>query len=534
MKDRWKSRMVCAIGWVLAVSVLPGALAAQDPAARPAQAQPYVVGQALPPLDPGKTLITMTLEEAIARALESNLDVQSARLDPVIQTYALRVARAAFSPTLSMTVGYNNATNQSTSQLDGGARTSSERTTFNTSLSKAMPWYGGRLSANFNNSRVETNNAFSTRNPSYNSTVSFNYTQPLLAGFRTDNQRAALEAEQVQTRITDLRLLTQIENVSHQVRQAYWFLRATIEAIEIQRRNLAQAQQQLAENTIRVQLGRMTDLQLVQTEAQVASAEQSLLNAEIQWRNQEFAFKRLLLAGADDALLEQTINPTDQPVIVDQPVDIQAAIEVALRDRADLRQQRQQREISTLNLEVSRTNTLPDLTLTAGYSLQGVGGDLFSRSELGGDPVLIAPGGYGDGLRSIADFETPTWNLTLSASYPIGTNVSKANLERARLQLRQAELALRGQELAVLTQVTTAGLAVRNTFLQYEAARRNREAAERNAETELLRFGVGVAINFEVVSAQNALTSARLSELQAIINHVNAIGEFERVQRVGS
>jgi hypothetical protein len=36
-----------------------------------------------------------------------------------------------------------------------------------------------------------------------------------------------------------------------------------------------------------------------------------------------------------------------------------------------------------------------------------------------------------------------------------------------------------------------------------------------------------------VTTAQDALTSARLSELRAIINHINAIAEFERVQRVG-
>jgi len=37
---------------------------------------------------------------------------------------------------------------------------------------------------------------------------------------------------------------------------------------------------------------------------------------------------------------------------------------------------------------------LPDLNLTAGYSLQGVGGNLYARSGLGGEPELVAPGGY--------------------------------------------------------------------------------------------------------------------------------------------
>jgi outer membrane protein TolC len=522
------SSALALVGCTLAMSV---SLAAQEPART--QVQPYTVGQAVPPLDPGKTLTAMTLEQAMARALEQNLDIQSARLDPRIQEYSLLGARAAFSPTLNLTYGYNNATNQSTSQLDGGARTTTQRQTFNTSVAKTMSWSGGRLSANFNNSRTATNNVFATRNPSYSSTVSLNYTQPLLAGFKIDNQRAALETQQILSQITDLRVRSQVEDIMHQVRRAYWDLRYAIEQIEIQRRSLAQAELLLEENRIKVRLGRLTELQLLQAEAQVATAQQSLLNAEIQWRNQEFAFKRLLIGGTADPLLAQTVNPTDQPVLVDREVDIQAATQIALRDRMDIRQQRQQIEVTQVNLGVSRSNALPDLNLTAAYSLQGVGGNLFDRTSLGGEPVLVRSGGYLDGLEAIRDFETPTWSITLNASYPIGMNPSRADLEQARLQLRQAELDLSNQEVAILTQVTTAGLAVRNTFLQYEAARRSREAAERNTQAELLRFNVGVATNFEAVSAQNALTSARLSELRAIIDHVNAVAEFERVQRVG-
>jgi outer membrane protein TolC len=517
-----------AAGLSLAISAN---LTAQEPT-RP-QIQPYTVGQAKPPVDAGKELVPMTLEQAITRALESNLTIQSARLDPRIQEYSLQAARAAFTPTFNFTYGYNNSTNQSTSQLDGGARTSTERQTFNSSLSKTLSETGGRITANFNNSRTETNNAFTTRNPSYNSTLSFNLNQPLLAGLKTDNARASLETQNILADIVDLQVQAQIANVTHQVRRAYWGLRAAIEQIAIQKLSLAQAEQLLEENRIKVRLGRITELQLVQAEVQVASAQQSLLNAEITWRNQEFAFKRLLIGGADDILLRQVVDPTDQPTLVSTEVDIGAATQIALRERMDIRQQRQQYDITTVNLDVSKSNALPDLNLSAGYSLQGIGGPLFDRSELGGTPVLVSPGGYMDGLYAIRDFNTPTWNVSLTASYPIGTNSNRVNLERARLQMRQAELDLRNQEVLVMTQVTTAGLAVRNTFLQYEAARRNREAAERSAEAELLRFSVGVATNFEAVGAQNTLTSARLSELRSIIDHVNAVAEFERVTRIG-
>ncbi|MGD8361115.1 MAG: TolC family protein [Gemmatimonadota bacterium] len=493
----------------------------------------YEVGRALPPTVEGRPLVPMTLEEAIARALELNLDIQTARLSPQIQEYSLSAAESVFDPTLGATLGYNNSTNLPTSQLDGGAQVTNQRSTYNASISKLFPWYGGRLSANFNNGRTETDNTFTTRNPSYSSTLSFNYTQPLLSGFKTDNQRTALKTQEIQGEITDLQLVNRVESIKYQVYAAYWGLRATIEQIEIQRQSLALAQELLAQNRIRVSLGTMSELQVVQAEAQVASAEQALLNAEVQWRNQELGFKSLLVGGADDPLFQQTVNPVDLPTIEGGDVDIQAAIDTALEQRTDLRQQRRQRQISVLDLSVVENNVLPSLNLTAGYSLQGVGGDLYSRSELGGDPILIEEGGYKDGLKSLWNRDAPTWNFSLNFSYPIGNFGAKANRERARLQLQQTDLALRNQELSVVTQVTNAGLAVNDGFLQVQAAQRSREVAERNAQIELTRFRVGAATNYEVTQAQNDLTLSRLSELRALLNYVNAIAEFDLVQRVG-
>ena len=324
------------IAWAACLAlVIPMSLSAQQ---QLRQVERYEIGEALPPLDPGKTLVSMTLDEAIARALELNLDIQTYRLNPQMQEYSLRAAQAAFSPTFSGTYGYNDATNQSTSQLDGGIQTSTLRQTYNASLSQTTPWYGGRLSANFNNNRTETNNSFSTLNPSYRSSFSLNYTQPLLSGLKTDNQRTALKTQEIQGGISDLQLTSRVENISNQVRVAYLSLRALIEQIEIRRRSLAQAQLLLDNNRIRVQLGSMAEIQVVQAEAQVASAEQALLNAEVQWRNQELDFKSLLVSGWDDPLLQQTLNPTDLPAVEQQEVDIETAIEVALRERTDIRQ----------------------------------------------------------------------------------------------------------------------------------------------------------------------------------------------------
>ena len=528
---KWR---LTAGGCLLAsMMVVPGAISAQNAATPP---EPYVVGEAAPPVEDGTTVVSMTLDEAIARALEANLGLQSARLNPILQAWSYRAAQSAFRPTLGANFGYNSATQQSTSQLDGGATTNTKRATFNTNLGQTLPWYGGRVTMNFNNSRSETNNAFTTRNPSFSSNFSLNFSQPLLAGRSADNQRASLETSQIQNEIANLQLDAEGLNLVNQVRQRYWALRAALEQIEIQSRNLQQAENLLAENEARARLGQATQYQIIQSQAQVATARQSYINAQITWRNQDLAFKQLLLGGADDTLLDQVVNPVDRPTlaVAAANVDIDAAVERALRERSDLRVTREQLRISELNLEVSESNALPTLDLSASYAVSGVGGDLYQRDQLGGAPVLISSGGYFDGLGSIADLDNPTWNISLQASYPIGINPQKVNLERAELQLRQSQIALRQQELNVVTQLTSAGLSVNNTLLQYQAAQQSRAASEQNLAAELERYRLGVATIYELAQAQNQTTSARLSELQSLINHINAIAEFERLQQVGN
>ncbi|SVE46180.1 uncharacterized protein METZ01_LOCUS499034, partial [marine metagenome] len=53
----------------------------------------YEVGTAMPPEGLGRELVDFTLQQAIDRALESNLNIQTARLSPRMQAFSLQVAR---------------------------------------------------------------------------------------------------------------------------------------------------------------------------------------------------------------------------------------------------------------------------------------------------------------------------------------------------------------------------------------------------------------------------------------------------------
>ena len=523
--------------WAFALGValtpaLASAQAAQTPVVAgqqaPSTVDRYVPGQAIPELPAGSTMLPMTLEQAMDRALEKNLSLKVARLNPQSVDYQLASARAAFSPQFTSLYSYRDAAAPNNNRLEERLTVNTIGQNFNVGMSQTTPWYGGRLTAAFNNSRSATNSSQAQRNPAFSAGLQFNYTQPLLAGFKIDNSRNQLRTLSVQRQVADIQLLTTIENTKATVRTAYWNLRQAIEQIEIQRRSLGLAERLYQENRTKVEIGTLAPIETTTSEAQVANAEQALLNAQIQWRTAELAIKQLLADSPQDELYNQTINPIETAPEVVTEVDIPAAVKRALAERTDLTQSRRNLEVTQMNLSLTGDQTKPQLDLSGGYGLSGQGGPLFANG------IISAPGGWGQALSALSGFDVPTWNFQFNFTYPLFMRAAKANYARAQLQMQQSIAQLQAQELQVSTLVTNAGLAVENSYKQFQAARKAREVAERNADAEQTRFDVGMSTNYNVVQAQNNLTSQRLTELRAIISYLNAISEFERVQRFGN
>ncbi len=497
------------------------------PAARAPQAAPdrYVVGQAKPPDVPGQVLMNLTLDDAIQRALDRNIDLKVQRYNPQLTDYSIRQTRAAYMPTLSETTQFNNATSLANSTADGSSLYFSSKTlSGNTSLSQATPFHGLGYTASFSTNRSTTTQTNTVRPLGYTTTMSFQATQPLLRNFKTDSTRTTLLTQQITRDINDIQLKTSIANTIAAVRNAYWDLRSAIENIEIQRRALALATTLVEQNRTKVEIGTMAQIDVITAESQQANAELSLVNAESTWRTAEMNFKKLIAGGTDDDIFKATVNPTDLPSVAQTNVDIDAAVKTALDQRTDLVQARKTLESNALNIELLKNQVLPDLGLTGTYRIQGAAG----QQKVAG---LLTTTGYFDSVTGA--YHQPTWTVQMNFTYPIGQVAARANLARTRLSLEQSKTQLKSTELTVTTDVTNAGLSVQNAYKSLAASQKARELAERQAEAEQTKFDVGMSTNFTVVQQQQALTTARLAELRAILTYVKALIEFERVQNVG-
>jgi hypothetical protein len=133
-----------------------------------AQGQPIAPA---PGVQPPVEILDLGIDEAVALALDRNLDIAVERLNPSTFDYTLAALRAQFNPSLTSNIGQNSNVQLPTSQLIGGDRVTVDALTYNFGAQQTMPWGGGNYAVVFNNRRQDSNNQFITFNPQYNATV---------------------------------------------------------------------------------------------------------------------------------------------------------------------------------------------------------------------------------------------------------------------------------------------------------------------------------------------------------------------------
>jgi outer membrane protein TolC len=381
--------------------------------------------------------------------------------------------------------------------------------------------------------RVTTNNVFSSFNPQLNSTVSANYTQPLLRNFKIDSTRQQVLVSKKNREISDVQLQQSIAVTTRNVKNAYWDLVFAINNLAVQRQSLQLAQQSFRDNRARVEIGTMAPLDIVQAEAEVAQREEGVILADAAISRAEDTLRALISNPADQADFWNTrLEPADAANFQPVTVDTDAAVRNAMANRTDLIASRKQIEANDVSIRYFRNQSLPDVNALVNYSAVGLAGTQFAFGQGFPPPVLGQSqrgffGALGDAFAS----SFPTWSVQLQLNYPIGTSNSEANLARARLQNTQAQKQLQSGELQITTQVRNLARNVSTNTKRVESTRASRALAEKRLEAEEKKFQAGMTSSFLVIQAQRDLSQARNGELQAIIDYLKSVVDYETVQQ---
>jgi outer membrane protein TolC len=474
----------------------------------------------------------LTVDEAVGLALEHNLGVQVARIDPRVEDLGVAQAEAAWAPTLTSTLQGSNVDTPNASFLSGalGPKTTDERITTNVGVAQTLPW-GGSYSVGWDSSRATTTNIFTNFSPVLRSSLALAYRQPLLRGFRIDTARQQLEVSRKTREVADVTLRQSIALTARAVRHAYWDLVFAIASRQVQQQSLELARNWLRETRARVEIGTTAPIDIVEAEAEVALREEAVIVAESQIGTAEDRLRALIYDPAAADFWTFRIEPASPPAFTAATVDIDTAVRQALASRTDLQRTQKGLETADINLRYFRNQTLPDVTASIDYGLTGLGGTEFVRGAGFPGPVIGHTNrGFSQVVGDLFGNDFPSWTASLSVSYPIGPTPQEAGLARARLQYSQSQATLRNQQLQVTTEIRDAVRQVLTNQRRVETTRVSRQLAERRLEAEERKFAAGTTTSFFVFQAQRDLAQARNNELRATLDHTRSVVDFETVQ----
>ena len=532
--------------------------------------------------------LELSLQDAIALALENSMDIVVQRYNPWIADVSLLKTQAggygygtpgsvavgstanlpsySYDPLLSETIQIADATvpiNNPFLSGTAGTGTSAGQTTaagltshsstFNTQYQQ---WFdtGTYFGVGWDNTR-SSSNAANFFNPYVNSSLVVTLSQPLLAGSgRFVNRRNILIAQN-NRKIADLSFAQQAITTTTNTITAYWELAYARENVKVQQQAVTVAEKLYNDNKKQLEIGTMAPLDVTRAESELATDRTNLIVAQTTQLQDELILKNYI---SKDPMASNLINveviPTDKP---ESPEAIEAAsfeeaVKEAFQKRPDVREQAFNLENADIDVRATKNALLPTANIGFQYTSAGLAGNSSitgTPTTIAGAPIVdangvVVPGffvpsaqvpilgtrydGLGTSQSQIFHNNFPIYAGQLTFSLPLRNRAATADNIHAQLVERQYEAQVQQIKNNAVLDVRNTTIALEQGRAQVASARKARELQQQTFEAEQKKYQLGASTVYNVILTQRDLITAQGTELRALANLAEAKANYER------
>jgi len=467
----------------------------------------------------------LSLADCLRIALDNNLDLVSASYGPELAQLDVEDRLSPFDSVFE--ADYSHFESESAPSQASQA-SAFEQDDVNTSLTKALQ-FGASYNLGFGVQEQFFDSANSVSDSTFRSDFNVGFSMPLLKGFGTEPTTELLILARNDLEISRTDLEGQAETTIESVEAAYWDVVAAREAVRIAQLSLERAEDLLELNRKKVEVGTLAPIEITQAEAGVASQEEGVIVAETTLADAEDELRRLMAIPHSDPIWETPLDTVDRPVFQAYDVDVDAAIAVALESRSEMVSARQAMSNDELSERVAQRRLRHQLDLNLAYTFQGSDLDEIGENPAPPPAFVITDAASGsDAVSNVFNGDEFNWSAQLTYRIPLGNRDAKTQYARAGVARRQAQTALANQEQTVRVEVRRAARAVESGTKRVQAARKNVELQHKKLDAEQKKFENGMSTSFEVLTFQNDLADAELSEVRARLDHIKALAALER------
>jgi outer membrane protein TolC len=510
----------------------------------------------------GKLLLT--LDNAIALALENNLEVAVARYElPIAQADYLRTraggaargaagafqSTTAFSgslggglggsgggggsgaggtlgggnfnfmgsagccdPSLYAVYAWSNAvTPLGYTVVSGVPVESSHFAYFQTGYSQGF-LSGTSIGVSESSYRLSSNTTTSLFNPLFVSGLTVGFSQNLLNGFGSRANGLFIRQSRNTLKFSESKFRQNVIAQVGLVITNYYDLLADQESIRVAQEGLQDAQKLLESNQSELKIGAVAQYDVLRSQEEVAAREQDLLAAQNLFSQDAQSLKAKISKSFNEELATVDIAPTDK-LPEPHPEDVPPLAE-ALRDATSHRPEIEQADLDLRNseytIEAKRNSLLPQLQLFASYSLSGLGGSL------------------GPTLNNVFQNAYPNISYGVSLGIPIRNRIAQADAARALVERRQLQMKLQGAKNQAVWDVSKAVSAVQQARQHLDATQKQASVSRQVLEMQQQKFKLGAATVEDVITAQRNLATAEGNVVKDRASYAKALIQYEQ------
>jgi len=527
----------------------------------------------------------LTAQDAIALALENNIDIEVSRYNPILSAWQVErsqaggalpgvpsgasqagsvasgqgVAGSQAAAGVALTGGSGSsgtASNATISQigpvtqtLDPSiqeANTFSHKTTpqFNVTQS-VLPVLvsnsrvytgsyqqgfltGGNITVSFSDHYLNENAPTDFLNPSVAPNLSISFQHNLLRGFGIAVNARSITVAKMNLSTSELNFKTQVMSTVAEVLNLYYGLAADFEDVKAKQNALDLAETLRRDNQRQLEIGSLTPLDVTTAAAQAANAERDLVDSRAALEQQEIALKNVISRSglADPMLASARIVPIDRIVLPEQDAlpPFSELLKTALHNRSDLAAQQAAEEAAEVSALGTRNGLLPTAQAFGGESQAGLAGAPHTVVVQGRpqQPNPYLVGGMGTALGQVFRRNFPTERIGAFVAIPVPNRQAQSDFGIDQLQLRQTQLENQKDLNQAGVDVLNSTVALRQARARYEAAVKNRVLEETLLAAEQEKYRLGASVPYNVILQQRDLTAAQSAEVAALASYSSA------------
>jgi outer membrane protein TolC len=446
----------------------------------------------------------LALEQCVAMALDKNFDLRIQRIDTAASVNTLEIAKAEYDPNL--TAGLSQSYSRTDLYGNGSAR-GAHNTDTSAGVSQKIIT-GATLQLGYGAYRASSSGGSTTLTPAWGSGLTLRVTQPLLKNYGSTVNKAAIERARLGVNRSNYDLKSAILSTIRSVEAAYYNLSFVRARLEVRKFALEVAQKLLDENKMRKQVGTATNLDVLQADVGVATAQRDIIVAQKAVSDAEDA----LLSLINPFQFEAAIGPLAVPDLGKVDVSFDHSYKLARDNSPDLASSRLAIKQYEIDLAVARRNRLPQLDLvgSAGYD--------------------AARGDFGRALGNTLSQDDHDWSIGATLTYPWGQRRDKATLANAKATLDARQVGHEQLDQTVLVQVRTAVRSVETSDEGVRITTLATKLSEQQYELEKARYDQGLSTFRRVQEAKEDLDNARIAELDARVSLRLSLADLARLE----